>query len=229
MKIVVFTGAGMSAESGIQTFRDSGGLWEGYRVEDVAHPLAWKRNPEQVLRFYNERRRKILEAVPNEAHYYFAQLQEFHSVQIITQNIDDLHERAGSKRVWHLHGEILKKRSERNPNRIEEVRGDMIPGERDEEGALWRPHIVWFDEPVPAMEKAIAFAQEADLFIVVGSSLQVYPAASLLHYIRDTVPVVVIDRKIPRLMNSHVVAIELPATQGVVQLHEWLTSFWKET
>ncbi len=217
-KLVVFTGAGVSAESGIQTFRDAGGLWEGFQIEEVATPRAWKKNPEMVLRFYNERRKNVLEASPNLAHRLIAQLQESYDVEVITQNIDDLHERAGSEKVLHLHGELLKMRSEHNSDLVYPILTDIRIGDLAEDGAQLRPSIVWFEEPVPMMEEAIRIAMQADIFIVIGTSLVVYPAASLLHYTDPHTPVFVIDKKIPIIHRSHVTYIEMPATEGMSEL-----------
>jgi NAD-dependent deacetylase len=217
-KLVVFTGAGVSAESGIQTFRDAGGLWEGFQIEDVATPRAWRKNPEMVLRFYNERRKNVLEATPNLAHRLIAQLQESFDVEVITQNIDDLHERAGSEKVLHLHGELLKMRSEHNDDLVYPILTDIRIGDLAEDGAQLRPSIVWFEEPVPMMEEAIRITMQADIFIVIGTSLVVYPAASLLHYTNPHTPVFVIDKKIPVINRSHVTYIEMPATKGMNEL-----------
>lgn len=218
-KLVVLTGAGISAESGLQTFRDSDGLWEGYRVEDVATPRAWKKDPERVLRFYNERRRNVQMATPNSAHLGLAELEENFDVHIITQNIDDLHERAGSTKVLHLHGEILKMRSEKNEHLIYPVTGDIHPDDRAEDGAPLRPHIVWFEEPVPLIEDAITITQSADYFVVIGTSLVVYPAAGLLRYVLPGVPKFIIDKKIPYdSIRPDITVIEKPATEGVKQL-----------
>lgn len=214
-KIVVFTGAGISAESGIATFRDSNGLWEQYRIEDVATPEAWKKNPALVLSFYNMRRKKIQDAIPNEAHLILASLQEKYDVIIITQNIDDLHERAGSKNVLHLHGEILKMRSEKNEHLIYEILSDIHIGDKAKDEAQLRPHIVWFGEAVPMMEQAVEIVKEADIFIVIGSSLQVYPAASLIHYIHSNTQLIVIDKHIPYISRNNFIAIEEKATTGV--------------
>jgi NAD-dependent deacetylase len=183
-RLVVLTGAGVSAESGIKTFRDSDGLWENHRIEDVATPEAWARNPELVLDFYNVRRKLCLEAKPNGAHLALADLQDNFDVQIITQNIDDLHERAGSKNVLHLHGEIIKAKSESLlENYIITIHGNEIKlGDLSPKGHQMRPHIVWFGEMVPKMEESIAIAQQADIFLVIGTSLQVYPAAGLTNY-----------------------------------------------
>lgn len=219
-KIIVFTGAGISAESGLKTFRDAGGLWEGHRVEEVATPGAWKKDPEKVLRFYNERRRNVLAANPNAAHLAIAEWQQDFEVQVITQNIDDLHERAGSKQVLHLHGEILKMRSERNEALIYPIRNDIQLGDVADDGAQLRPHIVWFEEPVPLMEKAIMMVQDADFFVVVGSSLVVYPAASLLHYLPPYMPVYVVDKNMPSISRKGIEYIEKPATEGVPLLFD---------
>lgn len=182
-KIIVFTGSGISAESGIKTFRDSGGLWEQYRIEDVATPQAWQRDPDLVLEFYNQRRKQVIEAKPNAAHEAIARLQKKFDVHVITQNIDDLHERAGSKKVLHLHGEIRKSRSSLNPSLVYDIEGDTIKrGDKCELGSQLRPHIVWFGEMVPEMENAVHLTETAQIFIVIGTSLQVYPAASLVQY-----------------------------------------------
>jgi len=179
----VFTGAGMSAESGIKTFRDSGGMWEEFKIEDVATPEAWARNNEMVLDFYNQRRKQVMEAQPNEGHKILAGLEKYFDVQIITQNIDDLHERAGSKKVLHLHGEIMKARSSVDPELIYTLRKTEIKkGDKCEKGSQLRPHIVWFGEMVPEMDNAIDLAAQAEIFITVGTSLVVYPAAGLIHY-----------------------------------------------
>ncbi len=183
--IVVFTGAGISAESGLKTFRGTDGLWEGYRVEEVATPEAWKRNPERVQHFYNVRRKAVLEADPNPAHTALVKLEEKYRITVITQNIDDLHERAGSSHVLHLHGLITKSQSSTNPELTYPMAGSEIRmGELCELGSQLRPHVVWFGEAVPAMSEAVAICRQADVFIVVGTSLQVYPAAGLL----DEVP-----------------------------------------
>ncbi len=219
LKIVVLTGAGISAESGLKTFRDSDGLWEGFRVTDVATPGAWKKDPGMVLRFYNERRKDIKAAQPNTGHTGLARLEEKYSVTIITQNIDDLHERAGSTHVIHLHGEIFKMRSSKNEDLIYQVRNDIRLGDLAEDGAQLRPHIVWFEEAVPKMEEAIPFVYSADIFIVAGTSLVVYPAAGLVNYVRDGIPLYVIDKKIPVLpYNDNIIRIEKPATEGVKKL-----------
>ena len=222
-KLVVLTGAGISAESGLKTFRDSDGLWEGYNIEDVATPRAWKKDPELVLQFYNLRRKNVLEAQPNAAHTGLAALEKDFDVHIITQNIDDLHERAGSTKVLHLHGQILKMRSEKNERLVYDIAGDIHLGDRAEDGAQLRPHIVWFEEPVPMIEDAIAIAVEAEYFVVVGTSLVVYPAAGLLHYAPYGIPKFIIDKKIPYTSAvQDIIVIERPATEGVGLLAELL-------
>lgn len=193
-RVVVLTGAGVSAESGIRTFRDSGGLWEEYRIEEVATPQAWAANQELVLNFYNQRRKQVLEAEPNAAHLALVKLADYFDVRIITQNIDDLHERAGSEHVLHLHGEIRKSRSTLDPRLIYPIDGSELKmGDRCEKGSQLRPHIVWFGESVPAMDMAISITQTADIFIVIGTSLEVYPAASLVMYAPDHALKILID------------------------------------
>jgi NAD-dependent deacetylase len=222
-KLVVLTGAGISAESGLRTFRDSDGLWEGYRIEDVATPRAWRRDPALVLDFYNMRRRDVLAAQPNAAHKALAALQEYFDVQIITQNIDDLHERAGSVNVMHLHGEILKMRSERNRYTLYPITVDMVPGQLADDGSMYRPHVVWFEEPVPMIEEAIPHMAEADVFILIGTSLAVYPAAGLVDYVPDEVVKYVVDKRMPSVSSySNVVPIEQPATAGMAYLLQLL-------
>lgn len=222
-KLVVLSGAGISAESGLKTFRDSDGLWEGYNVEEVATPQAWQRNPSLVLDFYNMRRRGVLAAEPNAAHIALAKLEEYYDVHIVTQNIDDLHERAGSTRVMHLHGEIFKMRSERNEHLIYPIRGDIKPGDTGEDGAQLRPHIVWFGEAVPMIEEAIPIMQQADVFVLVGTSLAVYPAAGLVDYIPDSVKKYVLDKSIPPVSRyRNVIPIEKPATLGAADLLSYL-------
>lgn len=224
-KLVVLTGAGISAESGLRTFRDSDGLWEGHSIEDVATPRAWRKDPALVLEFYNFRRQGVLEALPNPAHRGLAELEDDFDVQIITQNIDDLHERAGSSRVLHLHGEIFKMRSEQNEDLVYEIRGDIHPGDLAEDGAQLRPHIVWFEEPVPMIERAIPMVQGADIFVVIGTSLVVYPAAGLVNYTAPGTPMYIIDKKIPyRSASPNLIAIEKPASEGVQDLIRLLRS-----
>lgn len=192
--LVVFTGAGISAESGIQTFRDSGGLWEEYNINDVATPQAWEKNQKLVLDFYNKRRKQVLQAQPNKAHFALLELEKKYDVQIITQNIDDLHERAGSKNVLHLHGEIIKSRSSIDVSLVYKINGDEIKfGEKCELGSQLRPHIVWFGEMVPEMETAYSISEKADIFMVVGTSMAVYPAAGLIDYTPTHIPKYLID------------------------------------
>lgn len=217
-KLVVLTGAGISAESGLRTFRDSDGLWESYRVEDVATPGAWARDPDLVLRFYNQRRKDVLAARPNAAHLGLAALEEHYEVQVVTQNIDDLHERAGSRAVLHLHGEILTMRSEKDPALIYEIREDINPGDLAPDGGRLRPNIVWFGEEVPMIVPAAALMEEADIFVLVGSSLAVYPAAGLLQFVRPEVPKYVLDKVIPEVNYANVIPIAQPATEGIAEL-----------
>ena len=192
-KLVVLTGAGISAESGIKTFRDSDGLWEGHNVNDVATPEGWQRNPELVLDFYNQRRKQLKEVQPNLGHQILAELENDFEVSIITQNVDNLHEKAGSSNVLHLHGELLKVRSTTNRNYILDWETDLNFGDLDNKGNQLRPHIVWFGEEVPALEKAVSIVEKADILIIIGTSLQVYPAASLMNFADATIPVFYID------------------------------------
>ena len=217
-KLVVLTGAGISAESGLRTFRDSDGLWEGYDVYEVASPQGWQRNPKLVQAFYNARRKDVKAASPNAAHIGLAKLEEKYDVKIITQNIDDLHERGGSTSVIHLHGEIFKMRSEKDEALVYETYEDIEMGDLAEDGGQLRPHIVWFGEAVPMIEVALKEVLQADIFVVVGTSLQVYPAAGLLDYINELVPVYVVDRRIPVVGSGNVYRIEKPATEGVADL-----------
>lgn len=217
--IVVLTGAGISAESGLRTFRDSDGLWMGYNIEDVATPRAYQKNPQLVLDFYNMRRREVAAAVPNSAHLGLARLQEKYHVTIVTQNIDDLHERAGSTNIIHLHGEIFKMRSDKNESLITEIREDIKLGDLATDGHQQRPHIVWFEEPVPMIEDAALVMGIADIFILIGTSLQVYPAAGLIHYVPEHAPKYIIDKKIPHTGNlKNVKFIEKSATEGMILL-----------
>jgi NAD-dependent deacetylase len=218
--LVVLTGAGISAESGLKTFRDSeDGLWNGYDIEDVATPNAWRKNPKLVLDFYNYRRAEVLKAEPNAAHTGLAALEQHFDVTIITQNIDDLHERGGSSRIVHLHGEILKMRSEKNADLVYPITGDINLGDRAEDAGQLRPHIVWFGEAVPLIETAAAMAATADYFVVIGTSLAVYPAAGLLQYAPAAIPKFIIDKYIPATSGvSNLRAIEMPATLGVAVL-----------
>lgn len=214
-KLVVLTGAGISAESGLKTFRDSDGLWEGYDINEVATATAWKRNPSLVQEFYNMRRKNVLEAKPNAAHTALAELENDFDVHIITQNIDDLHERAGSTNVLHLHGEILKMRSEKNEHLLYPVTGDIQMGDTAEDGAQLRPFIVWFEEPVPMIEPAAALVRRADLFLIVGTSLVVYPAAGLVNYAPPFLPKFIVDKKVPYTGIPNLTAVEMPATEGM--------------
>lgn len=192
-KIVVLTGAGMSAESGVSTFRDSNGLWENHDIMDVASPEGWKRNPALVLDFYNKRRAQLKEVKPNRGHEILAELEKDFDIQIITQNVDNLHERAGSTNVLHLHGELTKVRSTSNENQILNWTEDLHLGDVDYKGNQLRPHIVWFGEPVPTIEQAVVMIKDADIVLIIGTSLQVYPAAGLMHYAKSHVPVYYID------------------------------------
>ena len=222
-KLVVLTGAGISAESGLKTFRDSDGLWEGYDIEDVATPRAWRKNPQLVLEFYNYRRKNVTDASPNAAHFGLAELEKDWDVHIITQNIDDLHERAGSTKILHLHGEIFKMRSEHDEELVFDIRGDMKIGDLAPDGAQLRPNIVWFEEPVPTIPDAVSIVRSADVFVVVGTSLVVYPAAGLVNYASFEIPKFIIDKKIPYSSGVHnLVTIEKPATEGVKDLIEKL-------
>jgi NAD-dependent deacetylase len=222
--LVILTGAGMSAESGIKTFRDSGGLWEEYRVEEVASPEAWQRNPDLVQRFYNERRRQLEKAEPNAGHRVLVELEKDFDVHVITQNIDNLHERAGSTNILHLHGQLTQARSSKNTNLIIDIGyRDLLSGEKAPDGSLLRPHIVWFGEAVPAMEEAAEIASYADIFAVIGTSLNVYPAAGLIHYVPMMTPVFLVDPKPVQVPSGHEVqVIREGAGKGVVILVERL-------
>ncbi len=225
-KLIVLTGAGMSAESGIKTFRDSGGLWEEHRVEDVATPEAWQQNPGLVQKFYNERRAQLANAKPNAGHFSLAELEKEYDVSIITQNVDDLHERAGSTKVLHLHGLLTQARSSKDPELIVDVGYRNIQdGEKAADGSLLRPHIVWFGEMVPAMEDAASIAGDADIFVVIGTSMNVYPAAGIINYVPSSAPVFLIDPKPVTVATSHkVVYISDGACNGTVLLAEKLKS-----
>lgn len=223
--LVVLSGAGISAESGLRTFRDMGGLWENYSIEDVCTPEAWLRNPELVLSFYNQRRNSLLNAQPNAAHLALASLETYFQVHIVTQNVDDLHERAGSSSVLHLHGELTKSRSTKNPSLVYDIQGEGLRlGDLCEEGSQLRPHIVWFREPVPLMDQAIEIVSEADIFLVVGTSLAVYPAASLIFYVGRDVPKYIVDPVLPEVPDgvSSVECIQKKASVGVPELAEYL-------
>lgn len=196
-RLVVFTGAGVSRESGLKTFRDSDGLWMGYDIAEVATPEAWNRNRALVQEFYNMRRREVMNAVPNDAHKTIARLEEYFEVDVITQNIDDLHERAGSSRVLHLHGEILKMRSDKNESQLFDVRRDLSPDDKAADGGYLRPHVVWFGESVPEIPIAMQMASRAEIFVVVGTSLQVYPASGLVYSLPMRIPKHLIDPNPP--------------------------------
>lgn len=221
--LVVLTGAGISAESGLKTFRDSDGLWEGYDINEVATATAWKRNPALVQEFYNMRRKNVKDAMPNAAHYALAEMEKDFDVHIITQNIDDLHERAGSTKITHLHGEIFKMRSEKDESLVYPVFEDIKIGDRAEDGAQLRPHIVWFEEPVPMMEEATRIARQAEIFLIVGTSLVVYPAAGLTSYVPRDIPKFIVDKKIPYSLSLfNLTAIEKSAAEGMQEVKDLL-------
>lgn len=225
-KIAVLTGAGVSAESGIATFRDSNGLWENHRVEDVASPEGFARDPELVLSFYNQRRAQLHTVEPNTGHHLVAALEESYAVTVITQNIDDLHERAGSTNIIHLHGELLKARPAKGDGLIVDWPGDINLGDTDSKGVQMRPHIVWFGEGVPEIENAARVVSQADLIIIIGTSMQVYPAAGLVGYAADSVPVIYIDPKptisyeLERRGNIHL--IEKGGSEGMAVAQDML-------
>jgi NAD-dependent deacetylase len=227
-KIVVFTGAGVSADSGISTFRDSDGLWANYRIEDVCTPEALARNRAQVIEFYNIRRRELFSVEPNAAHQAIAELEQYFDVEVVTQNVDNLHERAGSTRVTHLHGELMKLRSDRNPELIVPIEGwEQTLDARAEDGALLRPHIVFFGESVPMFDAATHIASKADMMIVVGTSLAVYPAAMLVRYAKAGVPIYVVDPGAPDtslIRNNPLTHIKARAAVGMPELEEKLIS-----
>lgn len=223
-RLVILTGAGISAESGLRTFRDSDGLWEGHQVTDVATPGAFGRNPQLVLDFYNMRRRDVLNAKPNAAHIGLAELEKDFEVIIITQNIDDLHERGGSSHVLHLHGEIVKTRSVKNSQLTFPYDEDLKTGDLAPDGTQLRPFIVWFEEEVPKLAEAAAIMQTADIMAVIGTSLVVYPAAGLIHYAPAGIPKYIIDKRIPATNGlKNLILIEKPATEGVKELIGLLT------
>jgi NAD-dependent deacetylase len=217
--LIVLTGAGISAESGLKTFRDSDGLWMGYDVYEVASPQGWQKNPEFVLDFYNQRRKEVAKALPNAAHKGIADFENYFNVTVITQNIDDLHERAGSKNVIHLHGEIFKMRSEKDENTFYEIRDEIHFGEKAPDGFQLRPHVVWFGEKVPMIEKAVKVLPAADIFILAGTSLQVYPAAGLIDFLPPKIPKYIIDTDPPLILPNHnFMIIKKPATEGVEEV-----------
>lgn len=217
-KLVVLSGAGMSAESGISTFRDTGGLWEKYKIDDVATPEAWRKNPALVLEFYNQRRKQLFEVVPNEGHQVLASLETKYDVRIITQNVDDLHERAGSTNILHLHGELMKVRSTGVGAEVFSLTADNYEthiGDKCPKGHQLRPHIVWFGEAVPEIENAIPLVEQADLFLIIGTSLNVYPAAGLVNYVRKDVPIYLIDPNEVSVPRSGVTVIPKGAGEGM--------------
>jgi NAD-dependent deacetylase len=216
-KIVVLTGAGISAESGIRTFRDADGLWEGHDVMEVATPQGYAKNPSLVLDFYNQRRKQLFSVFPNEAHKALVSLEKHYQVSIITQNVDDLHERAGSASVLHLHGELLKVRSTLDPKYITDWKEDLLLGDRCPMGGQLRPHIVWFGEEVPMLDKATALTEKADILLIIGTSMQVYPAAGLVHCVPSGTPIYFIDPR-PTVSQSDFASLTIvpkPAVEGV--------------
>lgn len=216
-KLVVLTGAGISAESGIKTFRDAEGLWEGHNVMDVATPEGWHKNPKLVMDFYNQRRQQLHEVQPNLGHQILAELENDFEVFIITQNVDNLHEKSGSSNVLHLHGELLKVRSTKNANYILDWETDLNFGDFDDQENQLRPHIVWFGEEVPALEEAVGIVENADILIVIGTSLQVYPAASLINFAKATIPVFYIDPKPAEIYNlpNNIKVLATTGTKGI--------------
>ena len=218
--IVVLTGAGMSAESGIKTFRDAGGLWEGFEIEEVATPEAFEKNPKLVLDFYNQRRKQLFDVEPNKAHHYLKDLENYYNVTIITQNVDDLHERAKSSHVIHLHGELRKIRSTKDETFVLHWETDLHLGDIDTKGNQLRPHIVWFGEPVPMLDKAIKIVEEADILVIIGTSMKVYPAASLINFIKFETPIYFIDPKPTVSKNNYknLTLIKNGAVKGTKEL-----------
>jgi len=217
-KIVVLSGAGISAESGIATFRGADGLWEGHRIEDVATPEAWHRNQELVLEFYNQRRRNVVASVPNKAHILLKELEKTADIHLITQNVDDLHERAGSSNILHLHGEIRKSRSTEDPSLVYSIEGtELVLGDKCELGSQLRPHIVWFGEAVPAIEEAADIISNADIVLIIGTSMQVYPAAGLVNYAPKDIPVYVIDPNSPEVNLPNVTYYKCGGAEGMVR------------
>ena len=222
--VVVLTGAGMSAESGLKTFREAGGLWEDHDVMEVASPQGFRANPELVMEFYNQRRRQLLDAKPNAAHSDLAELEKWFDITIITQNVDDLHERAGSSKVVHLHGELFKVISTYDEFDILEWRKDLFMGDLCKKGYQLRPHIVWFGEAVPMIPKAIEICESADILLIIGTSMQVYPAASLMHYVHSSTPIFYIDPNPAMTSDTNISVIAQPATEGMTYLKERLIS-----
>ena len=223
-RLVVLSGAGISAESGIKTFRDADGLWENHRLEDVASPEGFEKNPQLVLDFYNARRRQLKEVEPNKAHQILAELEKDFQVDIITQNVDDLHERAGSTKVLHLHGELKKVRPINSDSKIIPWENDLNWGDLNFEGIQLRPHIVWFGEMVPEMEIATKIASKADIFLVIGTSMQVYPAASLIHYVPENCEIYVIDPNLPNAYTKSENCFSCSASEGMKLLKEKIIS-----
>lgn len=223
-KVVVLSGAGMSAESGLRTFREMGGLWEEYDVYEVASPRGWERDRSLVLRFYNERRKQLLEALPNAGHLALAELEKYYDVRIVTQNIDDLHERAGSSHILHLHGELRKSRSTADPGLIYDIEGWRLEeGDLCEKGSQLRPHVVWFGEAVPAIEEAARVVSTAEIFVIIGTSMNVYPAAGLINYVPETAPIYIIDpNEISLAGHPRIRVIQKTAGEGVPILLEEL-------
>ena len=220
--LVVLTGAGMSAESGLRTFRDADGLWEGHNVMEVASPQGFTANPELVLEFYNQRRKQLLQALPNSAHFTLAALENNFNVSIVTQNVDDLHERAGSSKIIHLHGELFKVRSTMYDDDIQDWKNDLVLGDLCKRGYQLRPHIVWFGEAVPLMDKAIRICAKADILVIIGTSMQVYPAASLMHYVSDSTRIYYVDPRPTIESNSQITVIAEIATVGVAKIAKLL-------
>ena len=224
-KLVILTGAGMSQESGLRTFRDMGGLWEEYDITEVATPEAWQRNPSLVMQFYNERRKQLYESKPNAGHLGLVDLEKDFEVSIITQNVDDLHERAGSTKIVHLHGELKKARSSVDESLVYDIDGwELKFGQKCAKGSQLRPHIVWFGEAVPAMDDAIPLVEAADILVVIGTSLNVYPAAGLVNYVKRETPIFVIDPERPQVYIRNVNYIQEKAGKGVEILKEKLKS-----
>ena len=221
-KLVVFSGAGISAESGVKTFRDSNGLWENHRIEDVASFEGFQKNPQMVLDFYNARRKQLREVEPNNAHLILAEFEAFFDVEIITQNVDDLHERAGSTKITHLHGELLKVRPIDSETEILQWKEDLNVGDCNAKGIQLRPHIVWFGEMVPEMEKAIKLTAEAGIFLIIGTSMQVYPAAGLINYVPPSCEVFVIDPNLENMYAKYENFFKTSATEGIKKLRELL-------
>lgn len=219
-KLVVLSGAGMSAESGLRTFREMGGLWEEYDVYEVASPGGWEKDRELVLRFYNERRKQLLETYPNRGHLALAEMEKDYDVSIVTQNVDDLHERAGSSKILHLHGELLKSQSTADSNLVYDIEGwELNPGDLCEKGSQLRPHVVWFGEAVPAIEEAAVLVAEAEILVIIGTSMNVYPAAGLISYVSPSVAVYLIDpNEVTVAGSAGITVIRKGAGEGVDEL-----------